>query len=71
MDGIDDFVVSDHAFDEVEEVKAQLRAAKLRPEGVKPGDEIFDHTSSPWSTDTSWLSTNRDNAKPRDGTSPN
>ena len=41
---VDYFAVSDHAFEEVEQVKAQIKAAmRLRPGGVKPGREIFDH----------------------------
>ena len=37
--------MSEHVFGDVEEVKAQLKAAKrLRPGGVKTGKEIFDHT---------------------------
>ena len=58
------FVVSDHAFDEVE-VKAQLKVAKrLRLGGVKPGKKSLTTSPSPWYTDTSCLSTHRDKAKP-------
>ena len=41
---VDYFAVSEHAFEEVEQVKAQIKAAmRLRPGGVKPGRELFDH----------------------------
>ena len=41
---VDYFAVSEHAFEEVEQVKAQIKAAmRLRPGGVKPGKELFDH----------------------------